>query len=182
MEPPSWAGSPFSIARSRPTDTSCCTGAPGSRGATFTDRDSASAEVALDAFLEFGLDALAGGRRAFVNVTREVLLSEFCRERPAGQVVLEILEDQPCDDDVEHAVRDLADRGFLIALDDYIDDDPRQRLLPWTAMIKLDVLGVDPSQLDRTNSRVKPGEGREAQAGPGATLSDHRGGGWDQSD
>jgi EAL and modified HD-GYP domain-containing signal transduction protein len=129
----------------------------GQQGATFTDRDSASAEVALDAFLEFGLDALAGGRRAFINVTREVLLSEFCRELPAGQVVLEILEDQPCDDDVEHAVRALAERGFLIALDDYIDDDPRQRLLPWTSMIKLDVLGVDPSQLRARVSKLASG-------------------------
>jgi EAL and modified HD-GYP domain-containing signal transduction protein len=64
----------------------------GQQAATFTDRDSASAEVALDAYLEFGLDALAGDRRAFINVTRQVLMSEFCRELPANRVVLEILE------------------------------------------------------------------------------------------
>lgn len=128
----------------------------GQQAATFTDRDSASAEVALDAYLEFGLDALAGDRRAFVNVTRQVLLSDFCRELPADRVILEILEDQPCDDEVEAAVRDLTERGFKIALDDYAENDVRARLLPWASIVKLDIMGVEPSRLEAHVAELAP--------------------------
>ncbi len=128
----------------------------GQQTATFTDRDSASAEVALDAYLEFGLDALAGDRRAFINVTRQVLISEFCRELPADRVVLEILEDQPCDDEVEAAVRELVERGFIIALDDYAENDARARLLPWASIVKLDIMGVEPARLEARVAELAP--------------------------
>lgn len=121
--------------------------AAGHNTATFVDGDSASAEVALSAYLEFGLDALAGEKRAFINVTRAVLLSGFCRQLPADRVVLEILEDVPCDDEVAREIEALAAEGYHIALDDYFAQDPRRPLLPLVSLVKIDIEGAGDHQL-----------------------------------
>lgn len=121
--------------------------APQNTTATFIDGDSASAEVALNAYLEFGLDALAGEKRAFINVTRTVLLSGFCRQLPADRIVLEVLEDVLCDDAVVREVEALARDGYQIALDDYADDDGRRALVPFASLVKIDIEGLSDLRL-----------------------------------
>jgi EAL and modified HD-GYP domain-containing signal transduction protein len=116
--------------------------AAGQDTATFLDGDSASAEVALNAYLEFGLDALAGDKRAFINVTRAVLLSGFCRQLPSDRVVLEVLENVPCDEAVVREVEGLAAEGYQIALDDYVARDARRPLIPFASLIKIDIEGA----------------------------------------
>lgn len=120
---------------------------PGADRATFVDSDAASAEVALNAFLEFGLDSLAGDRLAFINVTRTVLLSGFCRTLPPERVVLEILETVVCDDEVMGEVAALAAAGYRIALDDYVLDDARKPLLGASAFVKIDIEGRSEDEL-----------------------------------
>lgn len=117
--------------------------------AAFTDRDSASAETALDAFLEFGLDTLVADRRAFINLTRTVLLSGFCAQLPPDRVVFEILENTPCDADVVREVEALVAKGYRIALDDFVPGDERERLLPHASIVKVDIDGVDDAALRR---------------------------------
>lgn len=121
--------------------------AAGQSTATFIDGDSASAEVALNAYLEFGLDALAGEKRAFINVTRTVLLSGFCRQLPSDRIVLEVLEDVPCDESVVKEVAALAADGYHIALDDYADDDRRLALVPFASLVKIDIEGLSDVRL-----------------------------------
>lgn len=123
--------------------------------AVLTDRDSASAEIALDAFLEFGFDTLVADRRAFINLTRTVLLSGFCSELPPDRVVFEILEDTECDDEVVGEIEALAAKGYSIALDDFVQDDERERLLPHASIVKLDIEGFDEPALRRQAERLR---------------------------
>jgi EAL and modified HD-GYP domain-containing signal transduction protein len=115
--------------------------------AVFTDGDSASAEIALNAFLEFGLDTLVADRPAFINLTRSVLLSGVCRQLPPDRVVLELLEDLPCDDEVAREVEALAAAGYSVALDDFVVDDPRADLLPFASIVKIDIEALSAEQL-----------------------------------
>ena len=117
--------------------------------AIFSDQDAASAEIALSALLEFGLDTLVTDRRAFINLTRTVLLSGICWQLPPDRVVLELLEDVPCDDVVRQEVQALASAGYRIALDDYVTGDARADLLPYTSMIKVDIESLDEAALRR---------------------------------
>lgn len=108
------------------------------------DADGASARVVLDAFLEFGLDTLVGSRRAFINATRTFLTDGLASMLPKERVVIELLETLRCDNEVTAAVEQLAADGYELALDDYTADDPREPLLPYAAIVKLDL-----SQSDR---------------------------------
>lgn len=123
--------------------------------AAVTDGDSASAEVALDAFLEFGLDTLVADRYAFINLTRNVLLSGVCRTLPPHRVVLELLEDLPCDHRVAAEVETLAGAGYRIALDDFAPDDPRTPLLPFTSVVKLDLDAFDERTLRAVVGKIR---------------------------
>jgi c-di-GMP phosphodiesterase len=122
--------------------------------AVFTDGDSASAEIALNAFLEFGLDTLVGDRRAFINLTRSVLLSGVCRQLPRDRVVFELLEDLPCDEEVAREVETLAAAGYNVALDDFVVDDPRADLLPFASIVKIDIEALSAEQVRALVARL----------------------------
>jgi EAL and modified HD-GYP domain-containing signal transduction protein len=102
------------------------------------DADAASRSTLNTATL-LGLDVLCDGRRAFINCTREILLKDYITLLPSGQAVVEILETVPADDLVIAACQRLKAAGFMIALDDFAVDDPRQGLTDLADIIKVDL-------------------------------------------
>ena len=103
-----------------------------------TDSDAASRST-LDTSILMGVDVLCDGRLAFINCTREVLLKDYITLLPPTQAVVEILESVPVDDLVVAACRRMRAAGYLVALDDYEVDDPREPLVPVADIIKVDV-------------------------------------------
>jgi c-di-GMP-related signal transduction protein len=99
----------------------------------------AASRSTLDSSILMGLDVLCDGKRAFVNCTREVLLKDYVTLLPSDQTVVEVLENVPADDLVKSACRRLKEAGYLIALDDFGVDDPRQSLTDLADIIKVDV-------------------------------------------
>lgn len=85
-----------------------------------------------------GLDVLCDGRRAFINCTRDVLLKEYITLLPSSQVVIEVLESVPADELVVAACQRMKQAGYLIALDDFSVNDPRERLTDLADIIKVD--------------------------------------------
>lgn len=86
-----------------------------------------------------GLGVLCDNTLAFINCTRDILLSEFITLLPPENVVLEILSTVPPDDDVMQACTQLKRAGVKIALDDYVVDDPREPLAYFADFIKVDL-------------------------------------------
>jgi c-di-GMP-related signal transduction protein len=86
-----------------------------------------------------GLGVLCDNTLAFINCTRDILLSEFITLLPPENVVLEILSTVPPDDDVMQACSQLKRAGVKIALDDYVVDDPREPLAYFADFIKVDL-------------------------------------------
>jgi EAL and modified HD-GYP domain-containing signal transduction protein len=103
-----------------------------------TDADVASRST-LDTSILMGLDVLCDGRRAFINCTRETLLKDYVTLLPPAQVVVEILESVPVDDLVKAACVRLRAAGYTIALDDFIAADPREGLVEFADIIKVDL-------------------------------------------
>jgi EAL and modified HD-GYP domain-containing signal transduction protein len=60
----------------------------------------ATSQVIVNAFTEFGLGEVAGGRPCFINLTTEFLPGELTLPFGPDQVVLEVLETVVIDDDV----------------------------------------------------------------------------------
>jgi EAL and modified HD-GYP domain-containing signal transduction protein len=102
------------------------------------DRDVASRST-LDSSLLLGLDTLCDGRLGFVNCTCEVLLKDLITLLPANQTVVEILETVEPDDRVIAACKRLKAAGYRIALDDFVANDPRERLCEFADIIKVDL-------------------------------------------
>jgi c-di-GMP-related signal transduction protein len=99
----------------------------------------AASRSTLDSSILMGLDVLCDGKRAFVNCTREVLLKDYVTLLPSTQTVVEVLEDVPADDLVKAACHRLKEAGYLIALDDFSFDDPREALTDLADIIKVDM-------------------------------------------
>ena len=102
------------------------------------DTDEAS-RATLDRSLLMGLDVLCDGRRAFVNCTRDTLIKGLVTLLPSTITVVEILETVPADPDVMAACRSLKEAGYMIALDDYVANDPREALAEMADIIKVEM-------------------------------------------
>ncbi|MGA8271847.1 MAG: HDOD domain-containing protein [Candidatus Sulfotelmatobacter sp.] len=102
------------------------------------DLDVASRST-VDSSLLVGLDVLCDGRRAFLNCTRETLIGGVVTLLPSQSTVVEILETVPVDAEVLSACQRLKEAGYLIALDDYVSDDPREPLAEMADILKVDM-------------------------------------------
>ena len=97
--------------------------------------------------MEVGLDRLAGNKRAFFNVPECMLGSDALRLLPTKNVTLEILEDTVWSPGVANHIQDLRERGYQIALDDYIFEDRHAKFLPLVDLVKVDIMGLEPGVL-----------------------------------
>lgn len=102
----------------------------------------ASARVISDVVVGPELDLIAGGARAFVNLTTDVILSNAPTLIEPDRVVLEILESVEVTPDLVEVVASLPGRGYTLALDDYVPGTPADALLPHATFVKIDVLAV----------------------------------------
>lgn len=102
------------------------------------DLDMAS-RATLDRSVLVGIDMLCDGKRAFVNCTRDTLIKGLVTLLPPTSTVVEVLESVPPDPDVLAAVERLKEEGYLIALDDFVMDDPREPLAEMADIIKVDL-------------------------------------------
>ena len=119
------------------------------------DPDAASRST-LSTSMLIGLDVLCDGRRAFINVTRDVLLKDYITLLPSSQTVVEILETVPPDDVVRAACQRLKEGGYQIALDDFTVDDPRESLTDLADIIKVDLRAIAPEQAAELVKRHGP--------------------------
>lgn len=118
--------------------------------------DDASARVLDDALLSVGLDALTGGRRAFLNLSEAILLSDAATLLPPEGLVLELLETiKACPETIE-ACESLQQRGYTIALDDFISGSDAEAFLPFAKYVKVDVLATPEDELAPLAARLLP--------------------------
>ncbi len=119
--------------------------------ATFVDGDQATSEVLINGFMEFGLDTLVGRRPAFVNATRSFVTGRHPLPFSPSQVVLEILEDVTLDHELMAGLRQLADQGYVLALDDFDLKPGLEPLLKLANLVKLDLMALG---LERASALV----------------------------
>jgi EAL and modified HD-GYP domain-containing signal transduction protein len=103
-----------------------------------TDADSASRRTP-DTSLQIGLELLCDSRRGFVNCTRDVLLKDYMTLLPPTLAVVEVLESVPVDDLVLAALKRLKKAGYLVALDNFTFNDPREPLIEFADIIQVDI-------------------------------------------
>jgi c-di-GMP-related signal transduction protein len=80
----------------------------------------ATAHVLTDGLLAIGFDALTGGRRALIHVSRQFLLDGIPSVLPPGSLVFGIGADVEADAEVLDACRQLRSAGYSLAVDHFL--------------------------------------------------------------
>lgn len=116
------------------------------QSAFFANPHDATTRVVEQALLEWGLSDLVGDGMAFINVTSKFLQSGLFSVLPPEQVVFELSEPDWFDRKTIEAIRDVAGRGYRIALDDVVSTDVPGLLevLPFIEIVKVEALARDP--------------------------------------
>jgi len=124
--------------------------------ANFLDGDEATAKVMVNTFLEIGINQLAGNAKAFVNFTANLFLNHVYEALPQDLVVLEVLETIEPTPALLEALGQAKERGFQIALDDFVMKDSHRGLLELADFVKIDVLAVPPDEIPNQLKYFQP--------------------------
>ncbi|HEX3617824.1 MAG TPA: EAL domain-containing protein [Solirubrobacteraceae bacterium] len=120
------------------------------------DAEAATATVVLNALTEIGLERIVGPYIAWINLSRESVLSGIGKMLPPAAAGFEILEGQRIDDELIAGVRDLKEQGYRIALDDFEFSPDYVPLLEFVDIVKLDYLALGRERFSAEVESLKP--------------------------
>lgn len=115
--------------------------APGEMQSAGSEAMAKTSSVLSAVLADSGMKDLVGQRFAFVNFSADLLDGSVPLPASVGinRIVVEVLEDVPDTPAIRAGLRDLRDRGYLIALDDFVPGGGQEGLLVLADIVKLDV-------------------------------------------
>jgi EAL and modified HD-GYP domain-containing signal transduction protein len=115
----------------------------------------ATNQVITDTILEIGLNTIVGHHKAFINFTTQNILDKTPLDLPKDRVVVEVLESVEIDANIVSNLKELSDRGYIIALDDFVFSDDWTPLVEFADIIKLDILEMGETKTRELITRLK---------------------------
>lgn len=106
------------------------------------DSNRATYRLIVENFLSIGMNPSLPTSRCFINFPYQSLIRRLPLSLPKEQIVVEVLENCPPDDDLFEAIKELSQRGYLIALDDFVYNLEWERFLPYVHIVKLDLMAL----------------------------------------
>lgn len=103
----------------------------------------ATSRVVAAALFSVGLDRLVGDARAFINFPRSWLLGGPIGLLPHSRVLIDVVPGAGGDEAMVEACRGWHDKGYRLAIDGFTPGDPRETLLPFATMVKVDISAVE---------------------------------------
>jgi len=125
------------------------------------DGNQATLNVIANSFYEFNFKAVTDNKKAFINFTEELIKEEIAIILPCEEVVIEILENVEPTDEIINACKKLKEKGFVLALDDFVYDKKYNKLIGLIDIIKIDFIitkGYDRKKifgLLKVNNKIK---------------------------
>ncbi len=114
-----------------------------------TDSTSATSQVIANTLFSAGLEGILGGKRAFINFDRGMLLDGSFSILPKDTLVIEVLETVEPDDEVVAACAELCKSGYTIALDDFVHHPKFEPLIRRAHILKVDILSTSRAEQQR---------------------------------
>ena len=102
------------------------------------DGDVATSTVLANSYFSIGMDALVGDKKSYINFTESLLLQKYPLLLPKEATVIEILENVQPTPELVSACRDMAEKGYTFALDDFTYAPELQPLIELAQIIKFD--------------------------------------------
>lgn len=107
------------------------------------DDNKSTAELINNAFLTMHIDELTSDTKAFINFSQDMLIKEIPLLLPNNSIVVEVVERTDINEGVIAACRKLREKGYLIALDDFVFDEAYLPLLEIAHIIKIEFSVLD---------------------------------------
>lgn len=123
--------------------------------ARFDDANQATAATMVNAFVELGLDTIAGDLPVWVNLPEGFLVGTYPIPLPPARTVVEVLEDVPVTPALIAGLQALRARGFALALDDFVPTEETRPLIPLASFVKLDVLNVPRATIEAQYAELR---------------------------
>lgn len=101
-------------------------------------QDRATLRVLQATFSPTGIQSVASDALVFVNFTRSFLVGDLPLPEEPERLVVEVVESVRTDDEVIAGLVRLRDRGFRIAIDDFVGLTHQVAMLPWADYVKID--------------------------------------------
>ena len=120
------------------------------------DGDEATSRLIEGSQFNFGLEDLTDNKPAYINFTLDTLQKGYPLLLGKEQVVVEILETIQPGKRLLALVKDLKERGYTLALDDYIHQPVWRHFYPYIDMIKIDFLTTDKESIEAVIEAIKP--------------------------
>ena len=117
---------------------------------------SATNQVLSDILLEIGLQNITGNAKAFINFTEQHLLDKTPLNLPKDRIVIEVLENVSVTPQLIQTIKEFSEKGFTIALDDFILTPEWKPLLKIADIIKLDILQMPMEKTLDLIEQLKP--------------------------
>ena len=111
------------------------------------DGETATSRVLSSNLILMGTDKITGGRRAFINFTQDLLLNKIPLMFPREKTVVEILEDVDPEEGVINACQEMADKGYCLALDDFVFRPDYMPLISLAKIVKVDFRATQGEQI-----------------------------------
>ncbi len=106
------------------------------------DSNRATYRLIAENFLAFGSNATSKALRYFINFPHESLIRLLPLALPKEQIIVEVLETCRPTDELLQSIRYLHRQGYLIALDDFDLGAEWERFVPYSEIIKIDLMQV----------------------------------------
>ena len=117
------------------------------RAGNIIKQDEATSKVIIDTFQNFGIKKLTGGKPAFINFTENLIRDEVATLFSKKLLVVEILEHvRPDSQIVEKCIR-LKEKGYKIALDDFVYEEEYRPLMDIADFVKVDFLDMEKHEI-----------------------------------
>ncbi|MFC3123383.1 EAL and HDOD domain-containing protein [Agaribacter flavus] len=119
------------------------------------DEEKATSKMLEGLHLEMGLDKIVEGKTAFINFTKQSLLSDYGFMLPAEKVTIEVLESVQPTKAVYAKMKALKEAGYSLALDDFVHSRYWEPFYPLCTTIKVDCMHISEEQLNDICDVVK---------------------------
>jgi c-di-GMP-related signal transduction protein len=102
------------------------------------DGDTATSKLLTNSFFRMGIDQVSQGKKAFINFTQELLVKKVPTLFPPQSLVVEVLEDVRPDRELLLACKEIAEKGYVLALDDFFMRPELKPLVLLAKLVKID--------------------------------------------
>ncbi|GAB60148.1 EAL and HDOD domain-containing protein [Rheinheimera nanhaiensis] len=118
------------------------------------DGDEATSRMVEGSQFTFGLDDFLGDKPGFINFTLDTLIKKYPSMLPKEQVVVEILETIQPGKRLLAECQALKEKGYVIALDDYIHQPVWRHFYPFIDIIKIDFRSTSTDTINQIKAAI----------------------------